>query len=837
MPAKDAETGETQPLLGEEAKLLASLGSSRHVKTDAPRFSCEPETPIGGIPGNGKFYTNVQLSLRLTTFAMLLGTLVWMPSVTEQLGVERYAKHVPLAICLMVFFAAPTFGGVVNTATAGIAGAFMAAFNIFMLRGFFPDGVTPGKGHLSTESIVGWVDLGMFNLIMLTGNFRPGFKITGMALNCGFMMCFLNPEDQTVFSKNFKINPNGAAVNAFLGTCCGSISAILAVLLPYPLGWATTVMKGGSKAASEDTCKLFLAAVDYFKGSSATVLIDRQLAQAEILKKQVDGLGGAIDAAYVECLDMGREGTSRNLFVIHSKMLAKIFDILNALQIAMQTEDFGQSHKDCMETIGDSSAELVDETCILLMAATMASEDGDISAEEANDLEEAEKKVAKTVQALSKDFDAARKKFGKPISKELMGESFFVFCLCAFARLVMDYSAQLRKAEKLGEPVHKEILNGIVGIVKPPLPYHFRICSRYWLSLISCFAFAVFIDNYSPSCAITAVFLINTRVGPDIMAMINGLLSVVVGVVCNALMYSFSCKYGDTSTLMIVSVFYWSTTIFVAYGGSSLAGIGLIMAALAPFAILKDCAGMTPEAEAASAVGLWGTIRALLIAVVVTVFWEILHIPGWFTAMSTEKLDKAFHGVMDAFKDVFEGKDVTEALDGVSGALGDAETYNSAAVMEPRFWWCRWKKEFLLETTAAVNRVRLDILVMRLAIMGSSDTVGTVCKTLGKAKACREIEDDLQTTLSDAHDLTIALLKHTNGPFPGLDNLASVEGLDELKGFDAALDEINKIVSSPSKVPTSMEDDECVQLSIVFCMLQYMITRIAAITKGAVKLS
>merc|ERR1719389_1619823 len=124
---------------------------------------------------------------------------------------------------------------------------------------------------------------------------------------------------------------------------------------------------------------------------------------------------------------------------------------------------------------------------------------------------------------------------------------------------------------------------------------------------------------------------------------------------------------------MVISVFYWFSTIFVAYGGSSLAGIGLIMAALAPFAILKSCQGLTPEGEAAQAVGLWGTIRALLIAVVVTVFWEIMHIPGWFTKMSTEKLDEAFHGVMDAFKDVFEGKDVTEALDGVSGALSDAE--------------------------------------------------------------------------------------------------------------------------------------------------------------------
>ncbi len=34
------------------------------------------------------------------------------------------------------------------------------------------------------------------------------------------------------------------------------------------------------------------------------------------------------------------------------------------------------------------------------------------------------------------------------------------------------------------------------------------------------------IDNFVPSCATTGVLLINTRVGPDMMAMIQGLLAV-----------------------------------------------------------------------------------------------------------------------------------------------------------------------------------------------------------------------------------------------------------------------------------------------------------------------
>jgi len=279
---------------------------------------------------------------------------------------------------------------------------------------------------------------------------------------------------------------------------------------------------------------------------------------------------------------------------------------------------------------------------------------------------------------------------------------------------------------------------------------------------------------------------------------------------------------------MIVSVFYWSTTIFVAYGGSSLAGIGLIMAALAPFAILKACAASTPEAETASAVGLWGSIRALLIAVVVTVIWEIVHIPGMFTAMATESLDKAFKNLAQAFDDVFKEKDVTEALAEVSSNLGDAETYNSAAIMEPRLWKCKWKKEFLLETSASLAKIRSDVLVLRLALLGDKEKVGDVIKYLNKVPQAKKMEEDLAATMEDARELSIELLKHDQGPF---------DGLDELEGFDEAIDGVNKVVKLPAKAPETMEADDCVQLSIVFVMLEYIIAHVADVTKAAVKLA
>jgi hypothetical protein len=659
-----------------------------------------------------------------------------------------------------------------------------------------------------------------------------------MALNTGFMLCFLNPEDQTVFSKNFKINPNGAAVSAFIGTCFGALCALLAVLLPYPLSFATGNMKANAKSVSEDMCKLFHASVEYFCGSSPTVLIDRQIAQAQTLKAAVGDLGTDIGDAYVEAFDASTQGTIRALFEKHSGMMGQMFEILNALQTAMSSEDFGESHVDCMKAIGGSAQAVVDEASVLLLNATVYSNDGTIDAEEKEELENNEKAVKDAIKKLSEDFHALRKTHEKTVCQELLNESFFVFCISAFGRLTCEYSKCLCEDPPPGSSFFGELWTAIKGVFAPPLPHHFRICSRYWNSLMACFLFSVLVDNFNGACAVTAVFLINTRVGPDVMAMIQGLLSVVVGVVFNALMYSFSCKYGSTSVLMTLSAFYWCATIFVAKGTSSLAGVGLMMAALAPFAIIVRCPDeITVASETAKAVGLWGSIRALLIAVILTVLLEIAHVPGIFTKLTIDSLDEAYAGLKQAFTDVFAEKDVSDALARVSAGVDDAESYNTASVMEPRLWMCPWKKEFLLDTTAQLKKVRSDILVIRMALLGDNGQVGELFALLNKIPETRDMQMDLNHTLADAQKLSKAVLQHEAGKFIGLCDLTTVDGLDELDGMKEAMDGIAALMEFPKEAPETMEADELVQISIVFVMFEYLIQHISEIIKSAVKLS
>jgi hypothetical protein len=328
------------------------------------------------------------------------------------------------------------------------------------------------------------------------------------------------------------------------------------------------------------------------------------------------------------------------------------------------------------------------------------------------------------------------------------------------------------------------------------------------------------------------------------MAMIQGLLAVVVGIVSNALMFSFSCRFGNTTSLMCVAVVYWLATLTVGKGSSSLAGIGLLMAALSPFALYKFCIPDTPEAAAASAIGLWGGIRALLIAVVITVLMEFVHVPGLFTRLARNSLNDAFLSMRKAFGCIFSTDNIAEAkatidtaLGEVSSSLGDAEMFNGACIMEPRLWKAPWKSAFLADCSANLHKVRLDVLLIKKALCGLDGRMDLIIEILNKVPEVAHMKADLDKTLEDARELAIGLLDHEYGRFTGLNNLDSIEGIDELDGYDEALTHQCKVVSFPRQAPECPEDDELIRLSIVYVMLEYLIQHLAAVLKAGVRLS
>merc|ERR1719247_3501998 len=100
--------------------------------------------------------------------------------------------------------------------------------------------------------------------------------------------------------------------------------------------------------------------------------------------------------------------------------------------------------------------------------------------------------------------------------------------------------------------------DAFIGTFTPSGKYLMRFIGRYFAALLLCFIFGVVMDNYGGACAIMAVFLLNTRVGPDMMATLNTLLAVVVGCVVGAILYSYSCFTGQGHVILPLMCFlYW----------------------------------------------------------------------------------------------------------------------------------------------------------------------------------------------------------------------------------------------------------------------------------------
>ena len=102
---------------------------------------------------------------------------------------------------------------------------------------------------------------------------------------------------------------------------------------------------------------------------------------------------------------------------------------------------------------------------------------------------------------------------------------------------------------------------------------------------------------------------------------------------------------------------------------------------------------------------------------------------------------------------------------------------------------------------------------------------------------------DLLRTLKTAHDLTAGangLLGHEAGPFNGMDTLeGQLDGIDKLDGYEEAMEKINSVPGfghpPAGDLPASIEDDLCVQISIVFLMFKSGLDHTAGIVKSAVR--
>merc|ERR1719181_155445 len=311
----------------------------------------------------------------------VIAAIVWVPAIRKPFPNQIQAR-IPLVICLFVFTVNPLMGVAVANGFSGIVGTFWACFHMWVMNGIFPGGMKEGMSPTSATAIFGWVNFLVFTFIILFVKCGLGTKMFALATDIGFMLAFLDPKSTLKFSENFTIQSDGVAVNTLLATCIACLIAPIVNLIPYPFSSAFNNMKGNAVKASKDTARLFEAVIAFYSEKEYSVVIESELKHSRDLRAELDGMGAAVGSAWFERFDMGVAGTIRALMESHLGLMNNLYDRLRALMVAVSTEDFGNSHKKIMDKIRGSSIAVAQSVRKLLVSATEAATDGNITDQE-----------------------------------------------------------------------------------------------------------------------------------------------------------------------------------------------------------------------------------------------------------------------------------------------------------------------------------------------------------------------------------------------------------------------------------------------------------------------
>merc|ERR1719217_260645 len=609
--------------------------------------------------------------------------------------------------------------------------------------------------------------------------------------------------------------------------------AILNNLFPWVQDTAFSAMGAAAKDSAKDMGALLKVAVKYYSGSKPSIVIHAAQKKARDLKDQLGSLGGAIAGSYYEGFDMGVKGTIRKLTEKHAGLLGSLMDRMKAILIALSTEDFAESHTKIMDGIGEAAANVADAAEALLMAATEAMSDGDVDGSEKAHLKTLVRDAKDAVAELAEAFHTVRSTFDASVHPELLGESFFVLTLSAYVRLVCDFTDTLVNDPPAGGG---NLGGDIVNCIKSTWDttamfekFNLNFTIRYVLAVITGFCVSKYYFNHVGTCAVLCTLLISKRIGPDMRATLNVILAVVVGSLTGAIVYEHSCAspYGNI-ILPICFFIFLLLTLYPYFSGSVYAGVGLTMAALGAPRFVALCAELD---KVAMAVGMWGTLVAVVFAIAIIVFYESICAIDRASNLAKDGLEKGFNDLQAAFTAFWSEKDISDAIAPVAGQMNQCTSFNATADIEPRFWREDWKKTLYEDVVDAISALRLDLLMLEFSMEGAGGSSGGLFETFASQPSWSKIRSDLDTTLAQAAKIAVALISHESGKCSALAGIDATDNIDELDDLPELIKDIGELVKLPESPPATMEEDEICKISAVLIMLSQTCAHTAQIIK------
>jgi len=599
-----------------------------------------------------------------------------------------------------------------------------------------------------------------------------------------------------------------------------------------------------AQQASKDISRLFEAAVIYYTASEGySVILECELKHSLDLRAQLNTFGTDISAAWFEGFDAGTRGTVRALMQSHLGLMDNIYDRLRAMLLSMQDEDFADSHVRLMDRIRGSARNVAICTRSLLCYITEAACDGSFTEAEKQEIRSMIAQSKDAVRELARDFDMSRRLLNQPINTNLLGECFFVVSLSAYARLVWEFGEMMLTKPPKGTSFGQVFVDNIKGTWNWAAltdPVNMNFTTKHFIAIILCWFYSVYVDEFSGACVVTSVFLMNGNLCPDIQALLNVMNAVILAFLTGSMMFKFACWTGPTASLYVlplITSLMWLGGLYCLFSKSALALAALFIVALTPFKLINIC----PQAGidmAAAAAGEMFVIKANVLAILFVSSVQYLLAYDRPSMIATDSVDSAFKDLKSAFKCFWESKHIDDAIAGVKPAIDAGAGYNASARIEPRLFRYPWKGDYYDEILAQLRQIRLDILIMSMAMGGSDGQPDSIFDKISHVPEFASVRDDLNQTIEDAHTLVLGLLSCESSSYDGLKFVKDLDTIDKLDALPALIDHLARGgIGFPMQKPDTLEDDELCQMSTVFLSLDNSVKHIAGLIKTTVQYS
>jgi len=581
------------------------------------------------------FSSNFELAFRAAIAFAACGATYWISPSLQDEGISM--QYVAAMLAFMLW---KDVGSTMKLIWTGFCGTALAVLNCIFIFYVYPSG-TVGHGDFSGPWWFGMFNFWIFVFCLLGFQLSASLRMFALSWQAYFSMCFVNPNNTTVFTNNlFRMKLTCPAVNAIMGCMLGSQLAVLCTLLPSCLS-----SLGQTQDLVLQTCwemgflweRMLLHCADDHPAERARSFST----EISEFRKRCRKLDDYYNSSWWECFSLGRAGQVREQLQLLRKTMRYLNDWLEGALSAIRAADRGMaSDKQLLRTLQPHLKEVIVRAWALLCHCSEHACNDASSVGDAEQVQQELLSIRAAQAALASAFVKARRQ-NEHLKEGNLAEHAFAHALSSYAECVATHALAMLTTEKRPAP-RSEVLRQfslprlrpftkeeLLDFLQPALGYFVS----FYIGLMGIgIGNSWAIPRYSSTIPGTMAFLIFSggKQGSAFARTANRFMGVGVGTFLGQLMFFTSCmgedifgsalkSYVVLPGFVVATFFIELIALFFAFASPTSGYQGLLVGCFFAQHFMATCPDDVDEAKIASHDSLLCQFLAMFIATLIEI--------------------------------------------------------------------------------------------------------------------------------------------------------------------------------------------------------------------------